>query len=195
VAGVLERAQMPWIRSGHRTLFLTLEDETELGQVVVFNDVYLKYGAILKDAIYLLVDGELQNDEEHGLAVVAHQVYDLLEVIGRPAAERSGAIAPHPSSPVPEHRWGDAGWMPWVEPRTRPGRTGGASATPSDSFPATRFTSDTVHSGRDRPRSLKPARGRETAIWRHHASCPVGDERCGAPFGGAGAGGARYRNQ
>ncbi len=124
VAGVLERAQMPWIRSGHRTLFLTLEDETELGQVVVFNDVYLKYGAILKDAIYLLVDGELQNDEEHGLAVVAHQVYDLLEVIGRPAAERPGAIAPHPSSPVPEHRWGDEGWMPWVEPRTRPGRTG-----------------------------------------------------------------------
>ena len=29
VAGVLERAQMPWIRSGHRTMFLTLEDETE----------------------------------------------------------------------------------------------------------------------------------------------------------------------
>jgi hypothetical protein len=26
LAGVLERAQMPWIRSGHRTMFLTLED-------------------------------------------------------------------------------------------------------------------------------------------------------------------------
>jgi DNA polymerase III alpha subunit len=173
LAGVLERAQMPWIRSGHRTLFLTLEDETELGQVVVFNDVYLKYGAILKDVVYLLVDGQLQNDEEHGLAVVAHQVYDLLEVLGRPAAQRpqdartgpgrpvaersregpSASGSPdgahparpsprgtrqpppgpppiplpdiaHPASPAPGHRWGDECAMPWVEPRTRPGRTG-----------------------------------------------------------------------
>jgi len=100
LAGVLERAQMPWIRSGHRTMFLTLEDETELGQVVVFNDVYLKYGRVLKDALYLLVEGELQNDEEHGLAVVAHQIMDLTKVLGR---EES---------------------LPGVEPRTRPGRTG-----------------------------------------------------------------------
>jgi len=100
LAGVLERAQMPWIRSGHRTMFLTLEDETELGQVVVFNDVYLKYGRVLKDAVYLLVEGELQNDEEHGLAVVAHKIMDLTKVLG------SGET------------------LPGVEPRTRPGRTG-----------------------------------------------------------------------
>jgi len=92
LAGVLERAQMPWIRSGHRTMFLTVEDETELGQVVVFNDVYLRYGRVLKSAVYLLVEGELQNDEEHGLAVVAHRIMDLTEVLGRggalPAASR-----------------------------------------------------------------------------------------------------------
>ena len=82
---------MPWIRSGHRTMFLTLEDETELGQVVVFNDVYLKYGRVLKDAIYLLVEGELQNDEEHGLAVVAHQIMDLTKVLGRDEALPRGA--------------------------------------------------------------------------------------------------------
>ena len=90
VAGVLERTQMPWIRSGHRTLFLTLEDETELAQVVVFNDTYLKYGRILKDAIYLYVEGELQNSEEHGLAVVAHRIFDLLEVVGRSGADATG---------------------------------------------------------------------------------------------------------
>ena len=97
LAGVLERAQMPWIRSGHRTMFLTLEDETELGQVVVFNDVYLKYGRVLKDAIYLLVDGELQNDEEHGLAVVAHRITDLTRALGRdgvlPAGGRRDGFA------------------------------------------------------------------------------------------------------
>jgi DNA polymerase III alpha subunit len=108
LAGVLERAQMPWIRSGHRTLFLTLEDETELAQVVVFNDVYLEFGDILKSAVYLLVEGELQNDEEHGLAVVAKRVYDLLEVV------RSGQGTP------PAHRL----TLPKVTPQTRPGRTG-----------------------------------------------------------------------
>jgi error-prone DNA polymerase len=111
LAGVLERAQMPWVRSGHRTMFLTLEDETELGQVVVFNDVYLKYGRVLKDAVYLLVDGELQNDEEHGLAVVAHRITDLTQVLG-------GETSP------PAYRRPDAWELPAVEPRTRPGRTG-----------------------------------------------------------------------
>jgi len=130
VAGVLERAQMPWIRSGHRTMFLTLEDETELGQVVVFNDVYLKYGRVLKDAVYLLVDGELQNDEEHGLAVVAHRITDLLQAIGRdetggrPTRDRrpgaGGASVPGGLT----YQRPDAWELPAVEPRTRPGRTG-----------------------------------------------------------------------
>ena len=137
VAGVLERAQMPWIRSGHRTMFLTLEDETELGQVVVFNDVYLKYGRVLKDAVYLLVDGELQNDEEHGLAVVAHRITDLLRAIGRDEAggrRASGAVgSPATAGPaaggasVPgglTYQRPDAWELPAVEPRTRPGRTG-----------------------------------------------------------------------
>jgi hypothetical protein len=41
---------------------------------------------VLKDAVYLLVEGELQNDEEHGLAVVAHRISDLLHAIGRDEA-------------------------------------------------------------------------------------------------------------
>ena len=154
LAGVLERAQMPWIRSGHRTMFLTIEDETELGQVVVFNDVYLKYGRVLKSAVYLLVEGELQNDEEHGLAVVAHRIMDLTEVLGRggalpPASRRhappaarpdggagglqAGAWPPATAGPgagEPAFPGGltsrrpDAWELPAVEPRTRPGRTG-----------------------------------------------------------------------
>ena len=74
LAGVLERAQMPWIRSGHRTLFLTLEDETGLAEVVVFNDVFLRYGKLLKETVYLLVEGELQNNDERGLAIVAQRI-------------------------------------------------------------------------------------------------------------------------
>jgi error-prone DNA polymerase len=118
LAGVLERAQMPWIRSGHRTLFLTLEDETGLAEVVVFNDIYLKYGRVLKEATYLLIEGELQNNDERGLAVVAHVVHDLAKVLrssrGRlPRDDRSRTL----NGP-------DTWELPAVAPRTRPGRTG-----------------------------------------------------------------------
>jgi error-prone DNA polymerase len=127
LAGVLERAQMPWIRSGHRKMFLTLEDETELAQVVVFNDVYLKYGRVLKNAVYLYVEGELQNDEEHGLAVVAHRIADLLAVVGgaagrKPAASGIGGGVSVPAGPG--YRRPDAWELPEVQPQTRPGRTG-----------------------------------------------------------------------
>jgi error-prone DNA polymerase len=116
LAGVLERAQMPWIRSGHRTLFLTLEDETGLAEVVVFNDVYLRYVRVLKEAVYLLIEGELQNNDERGLAIVATRIVDLEAVLGRlrdlPPDEHNRALK----------RSGE--WLPKVEPRTRPGRTG-----------------------------------------------------------------------
>ena len=129
LAGVLERAQMPWIRSGHRTMFLTLEDETELAQVVVFNDVYLKYGRVLKSAIYLYVEGELQNDEEHGLAVVAHRIADLLAVVGGAGRRRMGSESRAAGGGVsvpagPGYRRPDAWELPEVQPQTRPGRTG-----------------------------------------------------------------------
>ncbi|MBN2203683.1 MAG: DNA polymerase III subunit alpha, partial [Thermoleophilia bacterium] len=130
LAGVLERAQMPWVRSGHRTLFLTLEDETELAQVVVFNDVYLRCGRVLKDSLYLYVEGELQNSEEHGLAVVAQRVDDLLRVVGRAPGSRPGrpvGNAPVPAQELPAGagpRRADAWELPGVQPQTRPGRTG-----------------------------------------------------------------------
>ena len=132
VAGVLERAQMPWIRSGHRTMFLTLEDETELGQVVVFNDVYLKYGRVLKDAVYLLVDGELQNDEEHGLAVVAHRITDLLHAIGRDETGGRGRAARPPcpaASPTSGRTPGSS--RPSSRARGRAGRADAAARAAS----------------------------------------------------------------
>jgi hypothetical protein len=87
---------------------------------------------VLKDAIYLLVEGELQNDEEHGLAVVAHKIMDLTKVLGRdealPGGERRAGGALAAPGPVPggglAYRRPDAWELPAVEPRTRPGRTG-----------------------------------------------------------------------
>lgn len=85
---------------------------------------------MLKSAIYLYVEGELQNDEEHGLAVVAHRIADLLQVVGRTemgghdrhgrARAAGGAFVPG----GPCSCRADAWELPAVEPQTRPGRTG-----------------------------------------------------------------------
>ena len=80
---------------------------------------YLKYGRVLKNAIYLYVEGELQNDEEHGLAVVAHRIADLLACVGKATRYRPSA----PSAGKPPKR-ADAWELPEVQPQTRPGRTG-----------------------------------------------------------------------
>jgi hypothetical protein len=92
---------------------------------------------VLKNAIYLVVEGELQNDEEHGLAVVAHKVMDLTEVLGRSetlpggrggegrdGAGRHGAEPGGTGGGPFSYQRPDAWELPAVEPRTRPGRTG-----------------------------------------------------------------------
>ena len=76
---------------GHRTLFLTLEDETGMAEVVVFNDVFLRYGKLLKETVYLLVEGELQNNDERGLAIVAQRIFDLMAVLRDPGMLKRGA--------------------------------------------------------------------------------------------------------
>src|SRR3989304_3549797 len=43
VAGVYERAQNPWMRSGRRTMFLTLEDAYGLFECVVFESKLARY--------------------------------------------------------------------------------------------------------------------------------------------------------
>ena len=117
VCGVRERAQTPRTRSGKRTCFLTLEDETGLLDVVVFEEALKRCGdAIVKHRAYL-VDGTLQNNCERGLAIVAEDVrpYVVRAGHGAPVRLRRGV----PSGPMgpslggagapEEESWADAG--------------------------------------------------------------------------------------
>jgi DNA polymerase III alpha subunit len=88
VAGVYERAQNPWMRSGHRTMFLTLEDAYGLYECVCFESKLAKIAPVVARASYFLVRGRLQNNHKRGLAIVAEEVLDLEEVVGRRAGKR-----------------------------------------------------------------------------------------------------------
>jgi DNA polymerase III alpha subunit len=81
VAGVYERAQNPWMRSGKRTMFLTLEDAYGLYECVCFESKLAKIAPVVARASYFLVQGRLQNNHKRGLAIVAEEVRDLEEVM------------------------------------------------------------------------------------------------------------------
>ena len=103
VAGVYERAQNPWMRSGKRTMFLTLEDAYGLFECVCFEKRLPKIAPVVARASYFLVRGRLQNNHKRGLAIVAEEVFDLEEVLGRRRARqpRSASGGPAAKSPAP----------------------------------------------------------------------------------------------
>ena len=82
VAGVYERAQNPWMRSGRRTMFLTLEDAYGLYECVCFQSKLAQIAPVVARASYFLVRGRLQNNHKRGLAIVAEEVLDLDKVMG-----------------------------------------------------------------------------------------------------------------
>jgi error-prone DNA polymerase len=69
VAGLAIRPHRPPTRSGKTVVFLTLEDETGLIDVTVFEPVYRKYASVLFGSSVLMVEGRMQRS--HGLAVIA----------------------------------------------------------------------------------------------------------------------------
>ena len=89
VAGVYERAQNPWMRSGKRTMFLTLEDAYGLYECVCFESKLPKIAPVVARASYFLVRGRLQNKHKRGLAIVAEDVLDLEEVLASRRAKQA----------------------------------------------------------------------------------------------------------
>jgi len=81
VAGVYERAQNPWMRSGRRTMFLTLEDAYGLFECVVFGSKLARYAPVVARATYFLIRGRLQNNRKRGLAIVVEEIRDLEELL------------------------------------------------------------------------------------------------------------------
>jgi DNA polymerase III alpha subunit len=96
VPGVYERAQNPWMRSGKRTMFLTLEDAYGLYECVCFESKLAKIAPVIARASYFSVRGRLQNNHKRGLAIVPEEVMDLEEALARRKAGRKAAKKPAP---------------------------------------------------------------------------------------------------
>jgi error-prone DNA polymerase len=109
VAGLVLVRQRPGTAKG--VIFLTLEDETGIVNVVVWPNVFEKNRRVLMTAQFLAVRGRIQRE---GLVihVVAEQLVDLT-----PELRHLGDGTARMPSPTKEHREGS--WTPMWTPKSR----------------------------------------------------------------------------
>jgi len=75
VAGLLIRPHRPPTRSGRTVVFFTLEDETGLLDITVFEDVYQQYGKEIFSSSVLLVEGHLTH--RGAASIIADRIEQL----------------------------------------------------------------------------------------------------------------------
>ncbi|MGQ9699323.1 MAG: OB-fold nucleic acid binding domain-containing protein, partial [Armatimonadota bacterium] len=76
VGGVVIRPHRPPTRSGRVVVFLSLEDETGLADITVFEDVYQRYGNLIYSRPALIVEGVVDRRGSHP-SVTAEKVWEL----------------------------------------------------------------------------------------------------------------------
>jgi error-prone DNA polymerase len=77
VAGICIARMRPPTKSGQTVIFITLEDETGLSEVTVFERVYRQYGPVIFSHHALLVEGELQTEGRYGVTILAESISPL----------------------------------------------------------------------------------------------------------------------
>jgi len=73
VAGIVISRQRPPIKSGRTVIFITMEDETGLLDVTVFERVYEKWGKVIFSNSALVVDGTLQKKGRYGTVIIGER--------------------------------------------------------------------------------------------------------------------------
>ncbi len=76
-AGVKVASQTPPIRSGHRVIFLTLDDSTGCVDATFFEDAQGSYAGTLFHSWLLLVEGEIRRTGERGISLRATGCWEL----------------------------------------------------------------------------------------------------------------------
>ena len=86
VAGVRRATNTPPMRSGRRTVFVTLDDGTGLSNLVFFPDAQERVRNKVFRTDFMLVAGTTRRSGPRGISVTGHMAWDLLNLPPRPAA-------------------------------------------------------------------------------------------------------------
>jgi error-prone DNA polymerase len=106
VAGVVLIRQRPGSAKG--VVFITLEDETGVANLVIWPDTMERYRKVVMGARLIEVRGRLEYDEDvlHVIAIhlsdATHRLHSLSEDLLAPPVAHGDHVGPHPSA-LPEH--------------------------------------------------------------------------------------------
>ncbi|HAH85917.1 MAG TPA: hypothetical protein DCL60_00930 [Armatimonadetes bacterium] len=106
VSGVVVTCMRPPTKSGVIVVFITLEDETGLADVVVFPKVYDRYGRAIYGNSGLIIEGQVERSGK-GLSIIAEKISPLT------ARYRNAGLAPD-DTPYTE-RTRSVGHRSWVK--------------------------------------------------------------------------------
>jgi error-prone DNA polymerase len=106
VSGVVVTCMRPPTKSGVIVVFITLEDETGLADVVVFPKVYDRYGRVIYGSSGLIIEGQVERSGK-GLSIIAEKISPLT------ARYRNAGLAPD-DTPYTE-RTRSVGHRSWVK--------------------------------------------------------------------------------
>lgn len=80
IAGVRRATNTPPMRSGRRTVFVTLDDGTGLSNIVFFPDAQERIKNKVFRTTYMLVRGTTRRSGARGISVTGHSAWDLLDM-------------------------------------------------------------------------------------------------------------------
>jgi len=104
VAGIVVSRNRPPTRSGQTVVFITIEDEVGVAEVVIFPRVYDKYGYTIYSCPGLIIEGKLSRQGKLDVTVIAERIAGL-GGDPRPPPDDNGPSAPLRASDRPELSW------------------------------------------------------------------------------------------
>jgi error-prone DNA polymerase len=81
IAGSIIRYQTPPTRNGNRVVYIIMEDGTGIADVTVFHDVQDRYGYVLFQEGWLVVEGKVQRRGPKALSIIAQKLAPLTTAV------------------------------------------------------------------------------------------------------------------
>ena len=105
VAGVVVTCMRPPTRSGVIVVFITLEDEFGLSDVVVFPKVYEQYGKIIYNNPGLIIEGKIERMGQKGQSIIARRIAPLTPNLRNPGLSADDAPYPERKRQIGHRSW------------------------------------------------------------------------------------------
>jgi len=106
IAGVVVTCMRPPTKSGVIVVFVTLEDETGIVDLVIFPKVYEQFGPVIFNSPGLIVEGKIEKSGQQGLSIITKKVWPIT-----PNLRNEGLMSDNREYPRRKRSAGQRSWV------------------------------------------------------------------------------------